>query len=269
VGGSETVLVVEDNTQLRQVTVRQLTELGYRVLQAERADAALAILAEDARIDLLFTDVVMPGALKSPELSRRAREWLPGLAVLFTSGYTQSAIVHGGRLDEGVELLPKPYTQAELASRIRAVLADRADRSERAQRSERRAGGRSAANDLRPVLAPLSILLVEDDALVRESTAEMLKDLGHTVYEAPSAEAAMALLADESADVLITDIGLPGLSGDVFAAEARSLRPKLRIVFATGNDRIADVGGNGANPVLLRKPYDSVAIEAALRAAHS
>ena len=77
-------------------------------------------------IDLLFTDVVMPGPLRGPELARRARERLPGLAVLFTSGYAENAIVHGGRLDRGVELLSKPYTREALARKIRHVLANQA-----------------------------------------------------------------------------------------------------------------------------------------------
>ena len=76
-------------------------------------------------IDLLFTDVVMPGTLRSPELARKARERLPDIAVLFTSGYTENAIVHGGRLDAGVELLSKPYTREALAFKIRSVLAKR------------------------------------------------------------------------------------------------------------------------------------------------
>ena len=75
----------------------------------------MAIVESGAQIDLLFTDVVMPGPLRSPELARKAQERLPRLAVLFTSGYTDNAIVHGGRLDEGIELLSKPYTREAMA----------------------------------------------------------------------------------------------------------------------------------------------------------
>lgn len=125
-GGDETVLVVEDDAAVRGATVEMLQELGYRVLKAGDADQALVVIdeavAHHAAIDLLFTDVVMPGRLKSPELADKARERLPGIAVLFTSGYAQNAIVHGGRLDAGVELLPKPYTAQALASKVRAVL---------------------------------------------------------------------------------------------------------------------------------------------------
>lgn len=122
VGGTETILIAEDDAGVRAVAVDLLTELGYRVLTAHDAASALAIVESGVAIDLLFTDVVMPGPLKSPELARRARELLPKLVVLFTSGYTENAIVHGGRLDADVELLPKPYTRESLAHKIRRVL---------------------------------------------------------------------------------------------------------------------------------------------------
>src|SRR6201995_969097 len=85
---------------------------------------ALSVIESGVPIDVLFTDVVMPGPLRSPELARKAKERLPHLAVLFTSGYTENAIVHGGRLDRGVELLSKPYTREALARKIRPVLAN-------------------------------------------------------------------------------------------------------------------------------------------------
>ncbi|MEJ8852950.1 PAS domain-containing protein [Variovorax robiniae] len=128
-GGSETVLVAEDDDAVRATVVELLGHLGYTVLEARDAAAALAILEAGAKVDLLFTDVVMPGKVRSPELARKAQQLLPDIAVLFTSGYTQNAIVHGGRLDSGVELLGKPYTHDALAKRIRRVLADKARRA--------------------------------------------------------------------------------------------------------------------------------------------
>ena len=124
-GGTETILVVEDDEEVRATVVDMLSELGYRVLKAKDAQSALAIVESGVPIDLLFTDVVMPGPLRSPELARKARERLPDIAVLFTSGYTENAIVHGGRLDEGIELLSKPYTREALARKIRHVLRGR------------------------------------------------------------------------------------------------------------------------------------------------
>ena len=123
-GGTETILVAEDDDEVRSTVVELLSALGYRVLTARDAASALTVIESGARIDLLFTDVVMPGPLRSPELARMARQRLPSLAVLFTSGYTENAIVHGGRLDRGVELLSKPYTREALARKIRHVLAN-------------------------------------------------------------------------------------------------------------------------------------------------
>lgn len=114
----------------------------------------------------------------------------------------------------------------------------------------------------------MNILLVEDDEMVRFTTAELLRDGGHNVLEAASAERAMAILRGSAIDALVTDVGLPGMSGEVFAAEARAIQPALRIVFATGLDRIPDSGEDGG-PVLLRKPFDADTLEAALKAARS
>jgi PAS domain S-box-containing protein len=124
-GGAETILVAEDDAEVRSTVVETLRDLGYRVLTANDAASALTVIESGVPIDLLFTDVVMPGTLKSPELARKARERLPGVAVLFTSGYTENAIVHGGRLDLGVELLSKPYSREMLARKVRQVIAKR------------------------------------------------------------------------------------------------------------------------------------------------
>ncbi len=124
-GGAETILVAEDDDDVRSTAIDILIGLGYCVLEAKDAASALTIIESGAHVDLLFTDVVMPGALRSADLARKARERRPAIAVLFTSGYTDNAIVHGGRLDPGVELLPKPYTREALAVKLRQVLAAR------------------------------------------------------------------------------------------------------------------------------------------------
>jgi CheY-like chemotaxis protein len=121
-GGRETILVAEDDNDVRDTVVALLQQLGYTVLPACDAASALAVIDTGVHIDLLFTDVVMPGSLRSTELARLARERKPHMAVLFTSGYAQDAIVHGGRLDPGLDLLGKPYTQDALARKIRHVL---------------------------------------------------------------------------------------------------------------------------------------------------
>lgn len=128
VGGNETILVAEDDDVVRETVVATLRDMGYLVLHARDAQSALAIVDSGASIDLLFTDVVMPGGMKGAELARRARERIPALAVLFTSGYAQDSIVHDGRLDAGVNLLSKPYTREALARKLREVLAQRPPR---------------------------------------------------------------------------------------------------------------------------------------------
>src|SRR4030088_1937293 len=120
--GTETILVVEDDDALRTYTVETLTEFGYRVLAATRGGAALEILDGGNDVDLLFTDVVMPGGINGRQLADEAVRRRPGLKVLFTTGYTRNAIVHHGRLDPGVEMIGKPFSYQELGSRIRAVL---------------------------------------------------------------------------------------------------------------------------------------------------
>jgi CheY-like chemotaxis protein len=122
--GRETVLVVEDDENVRSYSVEVLRELGYRVVEASTGPAALALLeqAGGAEVDLLFTDVVLPGGLNGEQLALQARERRPGLKVLFTTGYARNAIVHHGRLEAGVQLITKPFTYADLAAKVREVL---------------------------------------------------------------------------------------------------------------------------------------------------
>jgi len=123
-GGNETILVVEDDAMVRRHATTLLQSLGYSVVAAASADEALAIVDSDRPIDVLFTDIVMPGSMNGRALSEIARARRPSLGVLFTSGYTENILVHGGRLDPNVLLLPKPYHKAELARMVRAALAE-------------------------------------------------------------------------------------------------------------------------------------------------
>ncbi|MGA7457364.1 MAG: CHASE3 domain-containing protein [Methyloceanibacter sp.] len=118
----ETILVVEDNEGVRDYAKEALQDLGYAVLEAGDAAQALEVLARARRVDLLFTDVVLPGGSNGRELANRARSEYPLLPVLYTTGYTRNAIVHQGRLDADVELLNKPYTQQDLARKVRDML---------------------------------------------------------------------------------------------------------------------------------------------------
>ena len=122
-GGDETVLVVEDDTLVRRYVMTQIESLGYTTLEAANASEALHFIDEVPAIDLLFTDVIMPGMMNGRQLVDEALKRRPGLKTLFTSGYTENAIVHHGRLDSGVLLLAKPYRKSELARMIRLALA--------------------------------------------------------------------------------------------------------------------------------------------------
>jgi signal transduction histidine kinase/CheY-like chemotaxis protein len=121
-GGDETILVVEDDDLVRTFVVGQIQSLGYVALSAVNADAALVIINSAQTIDLLLTDMIMPGSMNGRQLSDAARRRRPSLRVLFTSGYTENTVIHYGRLDAGVLLLAKPYRKSDLARMIRAAL---------------------------------------------------------------------------------------------------------------------------------------------------
>ncbi len=118
----ETILVVEDDDGVRAYSVGALRELGYRVIEAHNGPSALRLLEDNQKVDLLFTDVVLPGGLTGAQLAAQARALRPGLKVLFTTGYARNAIFHHGRLDKGVQLITKPFGFADLAAKVRDVL---------------------------------------------------------------------------------------------------------------------------------------------------
>ncbi|MDR7038013.1 two-component system NtrC family sensor kinase [Methylobacterium sp. BE186] len=118
-----TVLAVEDDPMVRAFTVAALEEAGYRVLQAAEGPQALRLIESEPDIALLFTDVVLTGPLDGRRVADEALRLRPALKVLFTTGYTRNAIIHHGRLDEGVDLLVKPFTAASLGRKVRAVLS--------------------------------------------------------------------------------------------------------------------------------------------------
>jgi CheY-like chemotaxis protein len=118
----EHILVVEDEDSVRVLTVETLEDLGYDVLQAADGPSALALLAREPSVRLLFTDVGLPGGMNGRQLADAALRARPDLKILFTTGYARNAIVHHGRLDPGVELIGKPFAAVDLAHRIRSLL---------------------------------------------------------------------------------------------------------------------------------------------------
>jgi len=121
-GGDETILIVEDDPEVRRITKRILMRQGYTVLESENGLEALELLGKANAIDLLLSDIVLPGGISGPEIAKKVRGKLPNLKILFMSGYTENAVVHHGYLDEGVDLINKPFTFKTLGSKVRDVL---------------------------------------------------------------------------------------------------------------------------------------------------
>jgi signal transduction histidine kinase/DNA-binding response OmpR family regulator len=261
IGGTETILVVEDDDGVRAAVTDLLSELGYTVLRAANAEEALTILKAGAQVDLLFTDVVMPGSIPTRELARRAKDSRPNIRILFTSGYTQNAIVHNGKLDDDVFLLSKPYRKDDLARKLRSLLDMSAteqnhspDRIEETSAQIETALSSAAEFEGRP----LKVLIVEDVALIRMTTADMLESLGHGSLEAGDGPQALALIeTNPDIDVMLTDLGLPGMSGVQLVKEARKLRPSLKVVIASGySTEASDNAELPKDVTFLPKPYN-------------
>ena len=224
----ELVLVVEDDASVRRVAAAALHALGYEVAEAGSGDEALETLRAGLRPQVLFTDVVMPGPISTRELAREAVRIIPGLAVLFTTGYTQEEIVHDGQLDQDVSFIGKPWRTGELGLAIRTAI-DKAPK---------------------PVPVVRRVLLVEDEPLVRMITADALAELGFSVIEAGSAAAALEQLQPPP-DLMVCDLGLPDMDGTELIARARAAIPGLPVIVASGRSE-PPVG----EYVFLGKPYD-------------
>jgi PAS domain S-box-containing protein len=183
-GGSEAILVVEDDEAVRASVCAMLEGLGYRVRSAGDAEQALRLLQDGAPADLLFTDVVMPGPLRAPELARQALALRPGLALLYTSGYTRDAVLHAAA-GRAPMLLKKPYRREQLAQKIREALDS--------QGSPRQASGQR-------------VLVVESHEDSRQIACDMLSLLGHAPRGVASvAEAGQALAAARFDTLLVAD----------------------------------------------------------------
>ena len=252
--GSERVLVVEDNDEVRHAVVDMLTGWGYRVVAAENPDVAAAILEKDSSFDLLFTDVVMPGSMTAIELAALAQRRHPQIAVLLTSGYARDLIPAQDRPD--YPMIAKPYRGEELMAKLRSVL-----------RARRPAPPVEPATPQTPEAGPLAgrprrVLLVEDEVVLRMSTTDMLEQLGCFVAGVGSGEQALELLSrGGSFDLLLTDLGLPGISGEELATRARRQFPNLPVVIASGYGR-SDKRADGLQ--FISKPYSAVDLQQAL-----
>ncbi|MGE0745513.1 MAG: response regulator [Rhodospirillales bacterium] len=241
-GQSETILVVEDDDDVRAYTTGILRELGYAVVEAGDGAAGLRALERHPEVDMLFTDVGLPGGMNGRQLSDRARQVRPDLKVLFTTGYARNAIVHAGRLDPGVQIITKPFTYAALAAKLRDVLDARH--------------------------GPARILVVEDEALLQMLVTDALEELGFKVENAATAAMARSKLGlfPDGFAAAIVDFGLPDGDGDVLVAEMRAAYPALPLVIASGRDE-GDMRRRIATTdriAFLSKPYTPAQIGAAL-----
>ncbi|MCV3764692.1 PAS domain-containing protein [Rhizobium sp. TRM95796] len=258
-GGTENILLVEDDDAVRETAVAILRDLGYGVLTARDAASGLAVLESGAAIDLLFTDVVMPGPMKSTELAQRAQAMSPGIAVLFTSGYTQNSIVHDGKLDSGIEFISKPYGRDQIARKVRQVLDAAREPRRLALLAPDEAGAPAR------IAWPKRALVVDDEALIRLTTNDTLEELGLAVAEAGTLAQAEARF-DASIDLLVVDLHLPDGNGLDLAHRLQAQKPGLLVVIATGNDP-KSVSHRLTHAVVIGKPYDEAKLEAAIRAA--
>jgi PAS domain S-box-containing protein len=247
-GGSEVVLVVEDDLKVQATVIAMLAELGYRVVKADNAEQALVILSSGIHVDLLFTDVVMPGKLKSLEMAQRAVQLQPHLHVLFTSGYTPNAIVHGGRLDHGVELLSKPYSRVDLAFKVKQVLGATGQPVEEPPHTNEAPCQPAREGESK------CVLVVEDDGSTRAAVTELLNMLGHRSLQAVNACTALEVAATEAVDVMLVDLNLPDMPGIELAQRVHRMHPHIRIVISSGTEMSLNEA-QGFIWRALQKPY--------------
>jgi PAS domain S-box-containing protein len=241
---SEVILLVEDDEDVRSYSSETLRELGYHVIEAVNARAAIQMLEAHPDVAVLFTDVGLPGGMNGRQLAEEAQKGRPNLKVLFTTAYARNAIVHDGRLDPGVELLPKPFTQAALGEKLRDMIDARS--------------------------TPARVLVVEDETLIQMLATEYLEEAGLKVDTAVSAAEALnkLRLIPGSVDAVIVDMGLPDRKGDALVREIRSIYPLLPIVIASGQgkERLQGLFEEMKSVAFVSKPYTADQLCAALRA---
>jgi CheY-like chemotaxis protein len=241
-GTGETILVVEDDDDVRASTTEMLRDLGYKILEAPNGRSALELL-DRPEVQLLFTDVGLPGGMNGRQLADAARERRSNLKVLFTSGYARNAIVHDGRLDPGVELITKPFTQDVLAARVRDILD---------------AGSPTGR-----------VLVVEDEVLIQMLAVQYLEEHGLKVDVAGSATDALNKLGliPGGVDAVVIDLGLPDRPGDVLLRDIRGVFPTIPVVLASGaqEENLTQLAEEHTRIAIVSKPYTAQTLIAALR----
>jgi PAS domain S-box-containing protein len=225
-GGRETILVVEDDPLVRTAVTRQLQSLGYTTLVASNSADALAIAETGAAFDILFTDVIMPGQMNGRQLADEMVKRRGLQKVLFTSGYTENAIIHHGRLDPGVHLLAKPYRKQDLDRMVRRAL----EAAETFRGAQIQIAGR--AGRLGSHMA--SILVIDDDDAVRSATKFLLDANGFDVVAVADGNSGIAATKERQFDLVIVDLFMSGMNGLETTKAIRELYPHVPILAASG-----------------------------------
>ncbi|MEQ8877102.1 MAG: PAS domain-containing protein [Phycisphaerales bacterium] len=245
-GGDESLLLVEDDPDVRDSTAAVLEELGYSVRTAPNPGAALKIAGNWDALDMVISDVVMPGEIGVGEMVDALLARQSAMPVLFISGYSRDAIIRDGRVDADVRFLSKPFSQDELAVKVREALDTRRDARSGEKQTE--VPGSPAS------LETCRILVCEDEALIRMDTIAMLEGMGAEVVEAATGGQALKALEASEFDILLVDVGLPDMTGEEVALRARASQAELAIVFCTGRSEVPSAD-ELEHSAVLQKPF--------------
>jgi CheY-like chemotaxis protein len=262
---SRLVLVVEDEPLLRMDAVDMIREAGFDVLEASNADEAILLLETRLDIEVVFTDIDMPGSMNGIKLAHAVRNRWPPITIIATSGHFK---VRDGDLPTDVRFLPKPYTYAGNGRlpRLTGRLVKKQHSGElhchlRIRCALRKGGNFLSSASPRPALCRASILVVDDEGLVRFMVAEELRDQGYSVLEAASGAAAARLLYEGAqVDLVFTDVRMPGsIDGIALAHLVNSEFSGIKVIIASGHIFSLPVGlADG----FFSKPYDLASVAA-------
>lgn len=241
--GTETVLVVDDDADIRSSVRRILRRLGYRVMEASTPESALR-LAKMSGIDLVVMDVILP-MMSGLTLADALAAIRPNARVVYMSGYTNEEVLREVSAENpGVDFVPKPFTPELLANRVRSLLDQPRDPGSLADSTPR---------------GDETVLVVDDDADLRRNVVRMLERLGYRVLQAQDPDHALRIaLQSQQVALIVMDVVLPRLDGVSLANTISSLRPKTRILYMSGYDRgeLSDEYGlEGPGVGFLAKPF--------------
>ena len=264
-GGDETILVVEDDPFVRTSAITQLQSLGYKTLSAANATEALAIADGGAQFDLLFTDVIMPGKMNGRQLAEELAKRRSPLKVLFTSGYTENAIIHHGRLDPGVLLLAKPYRKSELARMLRRALdapthCPLRDAEPLKSQAISTMSGSTDHNSEKPYIR--SAFVLDDDPRIGVVVCKVLEAVGVAPRQFTSPGPFLTELQESPPDIIFLDLSLGQSDAIEVIRHLESNKYKGKLLLISGHDEttlneITQIGEKRGLAMLppLKKPF--------------